>query len=116
MSDDITEKQYRDDIRSIAQEALTAEDPQEFIDESVDSSQWVIYTYRARHVLQYSKNEDAIVEELGEEAFSGVSGLAELHERAAFFAMRADVLEVFEEAREAYNETLARAEEESETY
>ena len=105
MRDDITEQNYLEDVRDIAQEALTAEDPQEFIDESVDSSRWIIYTYRARNVLIWSRNEDAIVDELGEEAFSGVSGLAELHSRAAFYAMRADVLEAFEEARKEAEET-----------
>lgn len=104
MRDDITEQNYLEDVRDIAQEALTADDPQEFIDESVDSSRWIIYTYRARNVLIWSRNEDAIMDEMGEEAFSGVSGLAELHSRAAFYAMRADVLEAFEEARQEAEE------------
>ena len=104
MRDDITEQNYLEDVRDIAQEARSADDPQEFIDESVDSSRWIIYTYRARNVLIWSRNEDAIVDELGEEAFSGVSGLAELHSRAAFYALRADVLEAFEEARKEAEE------------
>jgi hypothetical protein len=105
MSDDITEKEYRADVLSIAQEALTASDPQEFITESVEGSQWVIYTYRARHVLMFSRNEESIVEDLGRDAFSGISSLAELYTVAAAFAMRADVLEAFEEARAEAEET-----------
>ena len=105
MSDkEYTEKEYRETVELHAREALSREkeggDINDAIHEEADGSAWVIYTYRARLVLQYSKNEDAILDEIGFEGFSGADSMAEIYTRAAFFALRQDIAEKAEELRE----------------
>lgn len=58
------EDEYREDYKAIAAEALDEhpgdeEDQRAFIRESVEGSEWVIYTYLARAVLLLSENADA---------------------------------------------------------
>ena len=58
---------YNQAVRDIVEEALT-EHPDDdeardiFISESVDGSEWVIYTYRAQIVIAISDNSDAYLE------------------------------------------------------
>jgi hypothetical protein len=94
---------YRDACWRIAQEAVRAAhdddvDLETYIHESVDGSEWVIYYGRAHAVCGWSENADAIVDELGIDAFAGAVSLAECHQRAAYWAMLADVREACDEA------------------
>jgi hypothetical protein len=92
MSKDIQEmtlrelyKSYYNSVKNIAIEALEIDDTDDradYIHESVDGSEWVIYTHKARLVSVLSENVDAC-EELGDEP--------QKPESIAFFAMRADV-------------------------
>lgn len=99
------EMDYRESCRAIAADAIrTAQregvDEQDAIHESVDGSEWVIYHGRARAVCQWSQNEDAIVDQMGSDAFAGAVSLQECITRAAYWAMLADVQDVLEEVRE----------------
>lgn len=52
---------YMAEVRAIAVEAqrLPDEERSEFVWESVDGNEWVIYTYRAQIVMVISDNDDA---------------------------------------------------------
>ena len=103
MSDnDYSEQNYRETVELHAREALSregaGEDISDAIHEEADGSAWAIYTYRARLVLRYSKNEDAIFE-YGEGLRNAYS-MADVYTVAAFFALRQDIQEKVEELRE----------------
>ena len=57
----------------------------ETLDETIDGSQWVIYTAPARRLIGYSDHPDAYAEDIGEPAPNPHA--------AAYMAMRADVLD-----------------------
>lgn len=81
------ESSYLDSVRGIADEAADIADEDErdaYIHESVDSSEWVIYTYRARLVSVVSDYASAWEDEYPGEEYKP--------EVVAFWAMRADVL------------------------
>lgn len=100
MTNDITEKDYRNDVDSYAIEVRDrvrdeGVDECDAIHDAVDGSQWVIYTYRARHVLMFSTNEDAIFDEgIG---LQGLNNSGDLFSAMAYWAMRADVAEALAE-------------------
>jgi hypothetical protein len=85
--------EYWADVRCIANYIAVEEcsDENDAIHEAVDGSQWVIYTHRALRVLQYSRNHDAGLDEMGKDLFAGVEDMSTLYSRAAYFAMAADV-------------------------
>lgn len=110
-----TQQEYWADVRTIAHSALddaewsdgeAALDENGDVDwgvvcdritESVDGSQWVIYTYRAQLVLQFSSNDNAGPDECGWFAFTeGCTGWSDLFSRGAFYAMVWDVNEAIE--------------------
>ena len=99
---DYSEQSYRETVELHAREALRrekeGEDLFDAIHEEADGSAWVIYTYRARLALQYSKNEDAIFEH--GEGIRDVDSMANVYTVAAFFALRQDIAEKVEELRE----------------
>ena len=102
---DYSEIDYRESCRTIAAEAIRTAlregiDEQDAIHESVDGSEWVIYHGRARFVCRVSQNEDAIIDQMGSEAFASVSSVQECLTRAAYWAMLQDVVDVLEEVRE----------------
>jgi hypothetical protein len=67
MIDDNTQRHYFDAVRAIEQDIREeaarrsgpVQDIGDAIHEAVDGSEWVIYTYRAKAVLDYSDNRDA---------------------------------------------------------
>jgi hypothetical protein len=97
MSNEITEKEYWSDVEAIAESVIQreheGEDRYDALHEEVDGSQWIIYYYRAGKCLQFSSNEDAIFDDMGDEAFKGCASMGEIHTRAAYYAMRRDVEE-----------------------
>lgn len=102
---DYSEIDYRETCRTIAAEAIrTAQregiEEHDAIHESVDGSEWVIYHGRARFVCLVSQHEDAIIDQMGSDAFSGAVSLQECITRAAYWAMLQDVQGVLEEVRE----------------
>ena len=84
------ERGYLDDVRSIAEEAaeLPEDERDDYIHETVDGNEWVIYTFRAMLVPIVSSNDDAY-----ERDFGGQPDGAMREAQIAYAAMRADVEE-----------------------
>lgn len=99
-----TERDYRQSVQGIAQEIFD-ESPDDDgddgyrISDSVDSSEWIIYNWRNLRVLQYSHNDAAGLDEMGQELFAGCSTMSEVYARAAYYAMAQDVAEAVQELR-----------------
>ena len=92
--DTLNSRTYTVEVDSIAKGAMEQDEDsrQEWIDEFLDSHNWVIYIHKARTVLVLSRSEDAVFEH-DEDAFKGVVSMADVYTRAAFFAMRQDVMD-----------------------
>lgn len=103
-TNEYSEHEYRKSIDAIAREALRwvrEEDASESdaVRELCDHARWVIYTYQSRMAIMYSRNEDAIFEELGNEALADCPSTGEMHRRVAFYAVCADVFDRLAELR-----------------
>ena len=95
----ILSKEYFDDVREMAEEARSLvksgeiadeEALTEWLDQSVDSSDWIIFTVRNFQVLRYSNNSDAFMDAYGDEGLVKNSGGINWA-GMAFCAMVADV-------------------------
>ena len=91
---------YWESVRDIAEDIagepdLTADDVSDRVAESVDGSQWIIYTWRARLVRSLSDHADAY-EEYGFGFMRDADDLDDIITRAAYLAMHDDVREVFD--------------------
>jgi hypothetical protein len=89
---------YRASVAAMAAEVLRqckeeGADRADAIHAEADGSCWAIYTWRALRVLQFSRNDDAAIEECGPDIFRHCGSMAELYSRAAYFALRADIAE-----------------------
>lgn len=96
--DDITADNYRRNVEDLAREALVqlkerpGEDLYDIVHELVDGSEWVIYTYRAHHVVLFSDNANYGIDEgLVELSPGSVRDVSDLMTQLAFCALRADV-------------------------
>lgn len=93
-------RDYWDSVEAEAAEAL-AEHPADEqarcdrVCESVDGSQWVIYFYRARMVLQFSDNDNAGLDD-GLVDMASCTSFDDLCTKLAFCAMERDVMERLE--------------------
>jgi len=102
-----TAHEYYSDLADMAKELREQErDRSDFelsdaIHEYVDGSQWVIYTYRARLVLEFSDNDCAIFDEMGSQEWSDWSTA---FSQSAYFAMVRDLYEAFENAEKLEEE------------
>jgi len=100
-----TAHEYFADVASIAREIVAEHgDSDDYIHDAIheacDGSQWVIYTYRARKVLEFSSNDEAGPDEMGWDGFSeGCDGWVDVFTRGAYFAMCADVSEKVHDLR-----------------
>lgn len=107
-SDQKERAEYWATVKSIAQEALEAEkngdDPHDFIHESVDGSHYVIYTYANLVCLQESDHEDAAFED-GRESIAECDSYSKLMALLAFYAMREDVGDAYQELKAESEET-----------
>lgn len=102
MADTITEREYNDVIREIAQKTLPEEyreygddqDPDDFISdrlhEIVDGHEWIIYTYYNSQVLTHSDNDGAYFDDIGALEASDYNSAVQ---PMAFYAMRQDVVD-----------------------
>jgi len=101
MSSTATAFDYWKEVRSLAEEALgfirEGMEESEAVDNAVDGNQWVIYTAMARKVIEYSPNDCAYFDDFGSVE---VSNWGELFSCAADWAMRADVMEAMQTARD----------------
>ena len=92
---------YWESVRDIAQDIagepdLSADDVSDRVAESVDGSQWIIYTWRARLVRSLSDHGDACEEYRIEDLAHASDDLDAIITRAAYLAMHDDVREVFD--------------------
>jgi hypothetical protein len=76
---------YFDEIRAIVEEAKTKgeDEVEDYLHETIDGHEFVIYTYKARLVMICTDHPDAFEEEMGDKP--------ETVEQAAYGAMMADV-------------------------
>jgi hypothetical protein len=102
--DDITADNYRKNVEDLAREALVQhkerpdDDLSDIIHELADGSEWVIYTYRAHHVVIFSDNANYGIDEgLVELSPGSVRDVSDLITQLAFWALRADVQEAADE-------------------
>ena len=91
---------YWESVRDIAQDIagepdLSADDVSDRVAESVDGSQWIVYTWRARLVRSLSDHGDAY-EEYGYGFMRDADDLDDIITRAAYLAMHDDVRDVFD--------------------
>lgn len=94
----VLRKEYFDTVRGIVadleraikdKEVTTEDEAQDWLHETVDGCQDVIYTYRAQQVLLHSDNSDAYSSEYGEE---GIIENGQIQwSRMAYAALMADV-------------------------
>ena len=94
---------YWDSVKSMAEEIFEAcdEDSEPIagstrLHEEVDGTAWVIYYGQAVDVLRYSDHDDAIFEEMGEDALQGCRDMGAVYCRAAYYAMMQDIIEYAE--------------------
>lgn len=98
----MTEREYDEEVASIAKSAVEEhpddEDAQvEYVEQSVDGHQWIIYTHYCPSVLEHSDNQDALFDNMGATEFDSYSDAIA---KMAYEAMRADVLAELDNARE----------------
>jgi hypothetical protein len=98
----MTRKEYWDEIRSlatafdeaVADEQFDQEAAQEWIHETIDGHQFVIYTYQAKCVGLYTDNPDAMVDDFGADGLIKDGRIH--HEGIAYCSMEADLMERIE--------------------
>lgn len=93
----ITEKEYWTEVKAIAREVRReakerGEEETDVLAETVDSHQWVIYTWAAPYVLIHTRNADAAWDVTGCDPIGKSYG--QLMAVLAFFALHEDVSEV----------------------
>jgi hypothetical protein len=84
----ILSRDYNEEIRALAIEALkqSEDEREDWLHETIDGHERVIYTYKARVVLICTDNPDAYEDEMGEKPAGP--------EQAAYMAMMTDVREM----------------------
>ena len=102
MADDMTRKEYWDEIQTIGQDAIeegwaqaSADDDapdeeaiREYVQQTVDGHQWIIYYGYPEDVLRFTNNKDAYIDAFGRiEADNTNEALAKM----AYMAMEQDV-------------------------
>ncbi len=94
-----TYHEYHSEIESLA-EQYKAEDPvdrddvedaEDWLHQTIDGHEFVIYTAKAWAVCWHSQHEDAVFED--GEALGDLDNMGSIMCRAAYYAMRADVHE-----------------------
>lgn len=90
-----TALEYRQAVHDMAIEAVAeaGEDFHEYATESVEQSDWIIYTVHNLAVIQHTDHDDAVFDVMGSDAFAGLKNTSEVYQRIAMYAMLADVEE-----------------------
>lgn len=86
-----SEHAYFQAVRTIAEEAIQYTDEEErenWIHETIDGIDWVIYTHCAGKVIEFSDNRNAIFDVMSAVCADSWNGV---FNQGAFYAMRADV-------------------------
>lgn len=96
-------RDYMEDVRDIANDAIRAikdgevtdaESLREHVEQSVDGTQRVIYTHRAKLGLCFTEHPDAYIDDFGAEGAVGDDGIQ--WSRLMYAAMMADVMVALE--------------------
>ena len=123
----ITSSQYWLEVQSIANSLATEamqscendrDDAEELINDSllheaIDQHEWIIYNSYNLDVIQYSDNEDYLVDNFGAEDAGETlknGGLSSLHTAVAFWALYADVQEKISDELDTLEEAADNAE------
>lgn len=99
MSDDeYSESNYRAHVKLLADQVHeecdeACESYEERLSEAVDGSRFHFNYAGALAVLRYSRNDDAIFGEAGDNPFEGCSHMGAVYCRAAYFALKQDVMD-----------------------
>ena len=90
MTPPITQHEYFEQVEAIAEEYSKQPEGEQYdwLHQTIDNHEWIIYTWKAKHVMLWTDNEDAIWEE---SSLRGLSCHGGYTTRAAFYAMEADV-------------------------
>lgn len=97
--------QQADNNREQAEELVN----DSLLHEMIDGHQWVIYSGYNLDVLQYSDNDEYMVDNFGGDELVHVlkeQGLSGLHNALAFWALYADVQDKISEALDSYQEKI----------
>ena len=94
-----TQREYWAHVRDLAREIITESkeydrDIDDVMHEYIDGDAWVIYTFRAQKVIEYSPNACEYFDNMGPVE---VRDWTSLFTAAAYFALRADVYEAIAE-------------------
>lgn len=99
-----TEQEYWASVKAHADSAMVrALDGDELTDaihEECDGSYWVIYYHAAGKCLEYSRNQDAGFDSMGDDCLSGCDSYGMVVTRLAYFALEQDVSEAVSELAE----------------
>lgn len=84
---------YWREVREIAtcaavRELLDQDDIAEYLHETIDGHQYVIYTFKARAVMLHTDNDNAMWGEMG---LDGAECMSDVYTRGAYWAMLADI-------------------------
>lgn len=85
--------------------------------ETIDGHRWIIYNSYNLKVIEYSDNEDCMIDNLGDNEAEYIlrqSGLSGLHQAIAFWAFYADVSELLQDKMDEFIDNLDIEEEEEE--
>ncbi len=101
--------EYREAVASFAREAFdeakeTGNDASDIVTESVDGSDWIIYTGHNLAVLIHTDSDEALFDEMGSEALAGCEDSSSTYQRIAFWAMRQDVMDYLSEHEAEWEE------------
>jgi hypothetical protein len=104
MSED-TCKEYWDSVRThaecVAERTAAGEEFSDVLHEECDGSYWVIYYHASRQCLEFSPNEDACFDVMGDGALEGCDSYGMVTTRLAYFALQQDVSEAAQELIDA---------------
>ena len=102
MENEITYFEYWKEVRELAKSIVNKEDYNEFADiydilhESVDSHNWVIYTHKCFQIMEHTKNENALLDDICSEVDS-THGWSSIVTQFAFWAFYQDISDAMSE-------------------
>jgi len=112
--DDASERNYWNSVQSIADELYQRGRDGEISDigdalfEEIDGSAWIIYTYKARKVMLYTRNDDALEDHGLEQPTGGYDNVTTAY---AFWAMYQDVIDCLDRDGHDVNDVESWADE-----
>lgn len=94
----VSSQEYWSEVRELAVETLTlpADEQMDWLHETIDGHEFVIYTAKALCVLMHTNNDDEVFES-GD--LADCKNSTAVYSRMAYFAMVADVLDVVTESK-----------------